>query len=200
MPAGAASGSLYLVDAHSLIFQVFHAIPEMSSPSGLPTNALFGFTRDLLYLRNDHKPTYLVVAFDVGEPTLRTDLYAEYKAHRAPMPDDLRLQLPMIHEMLAALRVPVVGLAGYEADDLIATLSVAGAKRGLEVFICSSDKDCRQLINDRVKMYSLRKRQEFDSEALEKDWLERDRAIKEREEEYLRLQQEVVRCRSTRAP
>src|SRR3954463_1038103 len=100
MADGSQRDSLYLVDAHSLIFQVFHAVPEMTSPAGLPTNALFGFTRDLLYLRDERKPTYLVVAFDIGEPTIRTTLYTDYKAHRAPMPDDLKLQIPLIREML----------------------------------------------------------------------------------------------------
>src|SRR6516164_1045100 len=108
MSADHASESLYLVDAYSLIFQVFHAVPEMTSPSGLPTNAVFGFTRDLFYLRNDRRPSHLVCAFDIGEPTLRTEVYADYKANRSPMPDDLRLQIPMIREMLEAMRVPVI--------------------------------------------------------------------------------------------
>ncbi len=170
MAVGHESETLYLIDAHSLIFQVFHAVPEMTSPAGLPTNALFGFTRDLLFLRNDVKPTHLVCAFDIGEPTLRTELYAEYKAHRTPMPDDLRLQIPLIREMLDAMRVPVVGLAGYEADDLIATLAVAGAARGLDVRICSSDKDCRQLLSERVKVFNLRKREIYDAASLAADW------------------------------
>ena len=86
MPVGAANTCMYLVDAHSLIFQVFHAIPEMSSPSGLPTNALYGFTRDVLLLRTEKKPTYLVCAFDRPEPTFRNQLYEAYKAHRPPAP------------------------------------------------------------------------------------------------------------------
>jgi DNA polymerase-1 len=130
---------LYLVDAHALIFQVFHAIPEMSSPSGLPTNALFGFTRDLLYLRNEKRPEYLLVIFDAPGKTFRDDLYAEYKAHRAPMPDDLQMQIPLIHQLTEAMRIPVLSKARYEADDLIATLARAGEQRGLDVFICSSD-------------------------------------------------------------
>src|SRR5437588_10240306 len=97
MPSGTASQALYLLDAHSLIFQVFHAIPEMSSPAGLPTNALFGFTRDLLTLRTDKKPEYLVCVFDHKGPTFRDAIYADYKAHRAPMPDDLHQQIPQIH-------------------------------------------------------------------------------------------------------
>jgi DNA polymerase-1 len=161
---------LYLVDAHALIFQVFHAIPEMSSPSGLPTNALFGFTRDLLYLRNDKHPEYLIVVFDAPGKTFRDDLYAEYKAHRGPMPDDLQLQIPLIHELIEAMQVPVLSRTGYEADDLIATLARAGEERGMEVFICSSDKDCRQLLSPCIKIYNLRKHQVFDCDSLKEDW------------------------------
>src|SRR2546425_5593532 len=96
----AAVHTLYLVDAHSLIFQVFHALPEMSSPSGLPTNALLGFTKDLLYMRTEKEPDYLVCAFDVAGRTFRDEIYPEYKAHRAPMPDDLQLQIPLIYQVL----------------------------------------------------------------------------------------------------
>ncbi len=169
MPSGSVTGTLYLVDAHALIFQVFHAIRGMTSPSGLPTNALFGFARDLLFLRS-LTPDYLVCAFDRSEPTFRSAIYAEYKAHRDEMPSDLVLQLPHIHRLLEAMNVPVVSVAGFEADDVLATLSVAGAKRGLEVFLCTSDKDCRQLIDDRIRLYSLRKRQVFGREELLADW------------------------------
>ena len=111
MPPGAATERLYLIDAHSLIFQVFHATaragPAMTSPSGLPTNALHGFTRDLLYLRG-LKPDYLVCACDLSGPTFRSDLFAEYKAHRAPMPNDLELQIPHIWRIVAAFDVPLL--------------------------------------------------------------------------------------------
>src|ERR1700676_2956073 len=107
MSADVMVETLYLVDAFSLIFQVFHALPEMTSPSGLPTNAVFGFTKDMLFLRNDKRPTHLVCLFDCG-PTFRDELYAEYKAHRAPMPDDLQLQIPMIRQMLEAMPTPVL--------------------------------------------------------------------------------------------
>ncbi len=160
---------LYLVDAHSLIFQVFHAIGMMSSPSGVPTNALFGFTRDLLNLRK-RKPDYLVCAFDRSEPTFREEIYAEYKANREPMPSDLQQQLPQIHRMLEALNVPVVSHARYEADDVVATIAKDAAARGINVFLCTSDKDCRQLIDDRVRLYSLRKNQAFGREELLADW------------------------------
>src|SRR5947199_5491497 len=137
MSSGTAAGSLYLVDAHALIFQVFHAIRGMSSPSGLPTNALFGFTRDLLFLRQ-LRPDYLLCAFDRSEPTFRSHLYPEYKAHREAMPDDLQLQIPHIHRLLEALAIPVVSHPRYEADDVLATIDRTAAARGLDVFLCSS--------------------------------------------------------------
>src|SRR5262245_39604239 len=110
MSSGQATGCLFALDAFALIFQVFHAIPEMSSPSGLPTNALYGFTRDLLFLRSEKKPDYLVCAFDVAGPTFRDEIFKEYKANRAPMPDDLCMQVPMIREVLEAMRIPVLGV------------------------------------------------------------------------------------------
>src|SRR5712692_5150986 len=170
MPLRATSGVLYLIDAHSLIFQVFHAIPAMTSPAGLPTNAVFGFTRDVLFLRTEKKPDYLLSVFDVPGPTFRDRLYPEYKAHRAPMPDDLQPQIPLIYQLLEAMRIPVLGQSGFEADDLIATVATAAAARGLDVFICTTDKDCRQLISDRVRMFNLRKKEVLDREALWKDW------------------------------
>jgi DNA polymerase-1 len=160
---------MYLVDAHSLIFQVFHAIAPMSSPTGLPVNAVFGFARDLLFLRA-RKPDYLICAFDIGEPTVRTTVYKEYKAHRPPIDDDLRSQLPLIHQLVEAMGIPVLGVPGYEADDVIATVAGAASARGIEVFICTSDKDCRQLIDDRVRLYSLRKKAEFGRDELQREW------------------------------
>src|SRR5437588_12637150 len=101
----------------------------MSSPSGLPTNAVFGFARDVLFLKDEIKPDYLLCAFDLSEITFRNELYAEYKAHRAPMPDDLVPQIAEIHRMLEALRVPQVSLAGYEAGDILATLPEGDEQR-----------------------------------------------------------------------
>src|SRR5262249_34678250 len=122
MPAGQTE-TLYLVDAHSLIFQVFFAIRDrMTSPGGLPTNAVFGFVRDILFLRI-LRPDYLLCAFDRDEPTFRSTLYPDYKAHRDPMPDDLALQIPLIHQALEALGVPAVSHEGFEADDVMATVA-----------------------------------------------------------------------------
>src|SRR5215831_3947444 len=157
MSADHASESLYLVDAYSLIFQVFHALPEMTSPSGLPTNALFGFTKDMLFLRTEKKPDYLVCAFDLPGKTFRDTIFPEYKAHREPPPVDLDTQIPQIYRLLEAMRIPTVTKEGYEADDVIATITVGAAKRGLNVYVCTNDKDCRQLINDHVQLFNLRK-------------------------------------------
>ena len=143
MPPGAER--LFVVDAHSLIFQVFHAIREpMTSPAGLPTNALFGFARDLLFLRQ-RKPDYLIVAFDRSEVTFRNEIYKEYKAHRSPTPSDLEVQLPHMPRLTEALSLPTMSIAGFEADDILATLSRAASAKDIDVYLCTSDKDCRQL-------------------------------------------------------
>src|SRR5712692_5818839 len=112
MSSGLATGRLFVLDAFALIFQVFHAIPEMSSPAGLPTNALYGFTRDLLFLRTEKRADYLLCVFDMPGPTFRDALYPEYKAHRAPTPDDLLSQIPLIYRLLGAMRIPVLGQGG----------------------------------------------------------------------------------------
>jgi DNA polymerase-1 len=169
MSSGTVSGKLYLVDAHSLIFQVFHAIPGMTSPTGMPTNALFGFVRDLLFLRS-LEPDYLLCAFDRAEPTFRTELYPDYKAHREAVPDDLQIQIPLIYRAVEALSIPALDVAGYEADDILATVAQVASARGLEVFLCTADKDCRQLIDERVRLYNLRKRTEFGRVQLLEDW------------------------------
>ncbi len=161
--------TLYVLDAHALIFQVFHAVGPMSSPSGLPTNALFGFARYVLTLRGK-KPDYLLVAFDRSEKTFRDDLYPAYKANRGPMPDDLAPQIPLIHQLLEGLRVPVLSAAGFEADDVIATVAARAAAKDIDVFICTSDKDARQLISDRIKVYNLRKGEILDRDGLLRDW------------------------------
>jgi DNA polymerase-1 len=170
MAAEPALQRMYVVDAHSLIFQVFHAIRDrMTSPKGLPTNALFGFTRDLLYLRQ-RKPDYLLCAFDRDEPTFRSEIYADYKAHREPPPPDLVTQVPLIQGMLAPLGIPVLSMAGYEADDVMATLARAASARNIEVILASSDKDLRQLISDKVRLYNLRKKAEYGAAELYEEW------------------------------
>ena len=153
-----APATLYVVDAHALIYRMFHALAPMTAPDGRPTNATFGFTRDLLTLFDEIQPTYLVAAFDQPGGTFRDAIYPEYKKHRPPPPDDLIAQIPMIQAVMTAMNLPVLGVPNYEADDVMATLAHHGSDRGIEVYLCTNDKDCRQLLNDRVRMYDLRKK------------------------------------------
>ena len=162
--------TLYVLDAFSIIYQVFHAIPSMSAPAGQPTNAVFGVFRDLLNLLKTRKPDYLAAAFDGAGPVFRSELYPAYKAQRKEMPEDLRPQIPVIRRLFEAFRIPVLIEPGYEADDVIATLARRAAERGLDVFICTADKDARQLLNDQIRIYNFRKNQILDVEGLKADW------------------------------
>jgi DNA polymerase-1 len=163
-------GSVYVIDAHSLIYQVFFAVGNMTSPAGQPVNAVFGFLRDILDIIEKRKPTWLICTFDRSEVTFRNELFEGYKAHRDPMPDDLRCQIPVIQELLHALHIPVMDIANYEADDIMATIAREVDERGDKCFLVTSDKDCRQLITGNVKLYNIRKNEVYDESALLKDW------------------------------
>ncbi len=165
-----AGRSVWVVDANSLIFQVFHALPEMTSPRGEPVSAVFGFTRDMLYLLEEKKPDYLFVAFDAPERTFRHEKFADYKSQRSEMPVDLVPQFAPIRRMLAGLGVPVLELGGFEADDLLATIAHQAAELEGTCYLVTGDKDARQLISDQVKVYNVRKDQAYDACALEADW------------------------------
>jgi len=165
------SDTLYLVDTFSLIFQVYHAIRQpMTGTRGQPTNAIFGFVGDLEHLLKDKHPSHLVCAMESPEPGERLTIDPAYKANRSAMPDDLRPQIPLILDVLAGYRVPVVSHAGWEADDVIATLAVHAARAGMDVRIVSNDKDLRQLIGPRVKIYHIRKKQFLDEQHLLEEW------------------------------
>ncbi len=162
--------TLFLIDAHSLIFQVFHGIPEMSAPDGRPTNAVFGFSRDLLNLIELKKPNYLICAFDTSGPTFRDELYTEYKANRPPMPENLRPQIELIQQVIGAMGIPVLECRGFEADDVVATVVRQANDRNIHTFICTSDKDVRQLIGPQVVVYNIRKDEIFDADVLQREW------------------------------
>lgn len=162
--------TLVLVDATALAHQFYHAIAPMNAPDGRPTNVVFGFARDLFYFRDELQPDYLVYVFDAPGETFRSALAADYKAQRKPPADDLVAQFPLLDELLAAARVPVLRVPGYEADDVIATLAKAAEARGLSVLICSSDKDCRQLVTDRVRILNLRQKTIIDRKIIEDEW------------------------------
>ena len=161
--------TMYLIDSMSLIFQVFHAIPNMTSPTGTPTNAIYGFTRDLMFLR-DKKPDYIVCGWDRPEPTFRNVAFPEYKAHRDEAPADLIMQLPMIQQVLNALNIPLISIAGFEADDILATVAEHAKSKGIKVYLVTSDKDCRQLIDENVTIYNIRKHLEYGRAELLADW------------------------------
>jgi DNA polymerase-1 len=141
---------LFLIDGMSHIYRAYYAIRNLSNSKGMPTNAVFGFTSMLRKLIEDQAPDYLGVAFDLEGPTVRHEKYGGYKAKRKPMPPDLIQQIPYIRKVCEAFRVPVIGHEGYEADDVIGTLSRKAAERGLEIYIVTSDKDMLQLVSENV--------------------------------------------------
>ena len=121
------SKKIYLLDSHGLIYQMFHAIRNgMKAPDGRPTNAVYGVTRELIYIQEEVKPAFLIGIFDTSGPTFRDTIYKEYKQHREPPPDDLILQIPIIQQIMKAMGIPVLEQTGYEADDIIATLARLG--------------------------------------------------------------------------
>jgi DNA polymerase-1 len=151
--------TLYLIDGHSLLYRAYYAIRHLSSPSGTPTNAVYGMTTMLIKVLRERKPGYMVIAFDTKAPTVRHRAYKEYKAHRPPMPDELSVQLPYVARLIDALRIPKLTLEGYEADDLIATVAVKAAGGGVPVVIVSIDKDLYQLIGPSITLYDAMKDQ-----------------------------------------
>jgi DNA polymerase-1 len=132
--------TVYAIDANSLIFQVFHAIPEMTSPRGEPVSAVYGFTRDVVKLIEEKKPDYLFVAFDRAEKTFRHEVFEDYKAHRAEVPVDLAPQFGAIVRLLHALGVCVLDCAGYEADDILATIAHQTDAAGGQCVLVTGDR------------------------------------------------------------
>ncbi|WP_138734923.1 DNA polymerase I [Modestobacter excelsi] len=161
-PATASSGArprLLLLDGHSLAYRAFFALPveNFSTTTGQPTNAVYGFTSMLINVLRDEQPTHLAVAFDVSRKTFRSEIYAEYKANRSESPTDFRGQVSLVQEVLGALHVPVITAEGFEADDVIATLTVQAVEQGMDVLICTGDRDALQLVNDHVTVLYPRK-------------------------------------------
>ncbi|GAA3083154.1 DNA polymerase I [Streptosporangium carneum] len=161
MPKNEATPSrpcLLLLDGHSLAYRAFYALPEenFSTTTGQTTNAVFGFTSMLVNVLRDERPTHVAVCFDRSEPTFRHEEYPEYKANRSASPDSFRSQMSLIHEMLDALRVPHLSLAGFEADDLIATLATRAAAQDMNVLIVTGDRDALQLVDERVTVLMTR--------------------------------------------
>lgn len=144
---------LYLIDATSYVYRAFFALPPLTSPSGLPTNAVYGFCTMMLKLLRDIKPQYLAVVFDAAGPTFRDDLFAAYKANRPAMSDDLAAQFPLVDEVVAAFALPVLSVPGVEADDVIGTVAHRMAQGGMGIVVVTSDKDLMQLVNADVQLW-----------------------------------------------
>src|SRR5271165_7164303 len=132
---------LVLIDGSGFIFRAFHALPPMTRPDGVPVNAVFGFTNMLARLLKDHVGTHVAVIFDAGRYTFRNRLYEQYKAQRPEPPEELRPQFSLVREATAALGVPAIELADWEADDLIASYAREAVANGGQATIVSSDKD-----------------------------------------------------------
>ncbi len=146
------SGNLYLVDGSSYIYRAYYAIRHLSNSKGEATNAVYGFTKMLQTLIKQEQPDHLAVIFDAKGPTFRKELYPDYKANRSAMPEDLVPQIPLIKELVRALKLPLLELQGYEADDIIATLARRYASLGLDVTVVTGDKDLMQIVSDRVSL------------------------------------------------
>jgi DNA polymerase-1 len=151
MKSANRSGKLFLVDAMGFVFRAFYApMARLNSPSGIPTKVPYLFGNMLRKILKEAQPEYIAVVFDPPGPTFRDKLFADYKAERPPMPDELAQQLPLVRRLCEALRLPMIESPGYEADDVIGALAHQGERRGLDVFIVTSDKDLMQLVGGRV--------------------------------------------------
>jgi DNA polymerase-1 len=145
--------TIYLIDGTAYIHRAYHAIRNLTNSKGLPTNAVFGFTRMLIKLIEDRNPQYMVIVFDAKGPTFRHEMFAQYKANRPPMPDDMALQIPYIKKITSAFNLPQVEMQGFEADDLIGTLARKAEQAGLEVVMVTGDKDFMQLVTKHISIW-----------------------------------------------
>ncbi len=154
--------TIYLIDGTAYIHRAYHAIRDLTNSKGLPTNAVFGFTRMLIKLMEDRSPQYIGMFFDAKGPTFRHNMYKEYKANRPPMPEDMAMQIPYIKEITAAFNLPIIEMQGYEADDLIGTLARTAEKEGYEVIMVTGDKDFMQLVTDKAAIWDPMKENTID--------------------------------------
>ena len=159
-----------MIDGTAYIHRAYHAIRGLSNSKGLPTNAIFGFTRMLIKLMENHNPQYAGMFFDAKGPTFRHEIFAEYKANRPPMPDDMAAQIPYIKEITAAFQLPIIEMQGYEADDLIGTYSRIAEENGYAVVMVTGDKDFIQLVTDQVIIWDPMKDVTIDAKSVKKTY------------------------------
>ncbi len=158
---------VFLVDGSGFIFRAFHALPPMTRADGTPVNAVYGFCNMLMKLLRDTDADHIAVIFDSARKTFRNDIYPEYKAHRPPPPEELIPQFQLCRDAVEAFNVPAVDLAGYEADDLIATYTRQAREIGADVTVVSSDKDLMQLVEEKVVLYDAMRNRELGLDAVQ---------------------------------
>ncbi len=162
--------TIYLVDGSAYIYRAYHAIRNLSNSKGIPTNATFGFTKMLLKLMADKNPEYAGIFFDTPGPTFRHRMYSDYKANRPPMPEDLVVQLPYIKAIVDGFNLKMIEMAGFEADDLIGTISRKALSQGFSVIMVTGDKDFMQLVSDGAIIWDPMKDHLTDTESIQQSF------------------------------
>ena len=143
---------IVLIDGHSIVFRAFYGIPTLTTSKGEHTNAILGFLNILNKILDEENPEYLAVAFDTHHPTFRHELFTEYKGTRKPTPEELKEQVPVLKEVLKAMKVLVIEKPGFEADDVLGTLATKAEKEGYQVSLVSGDRDLLQLASNKIKI------------------------------------------------
>lgn len=149
--------TLVLLDGNALVHRSYHALPPLTTKSGEVVHAVYGFTMTLLSVLDKFKPEYIAASFDLAGPTFRDDLYKEYKATRTKAPDDLYAQIPRVKEVVTAFNIPIYEMAGFEADDCVGTIAKQAGAHGVNVVIVTGDNDALQLVDERIRVFSIRK-------------------------------------------
>lgn len=146
------SEKLVLIDGHSILNRAFYGVPDLTNAQGMHTGAIYGFLNILFKILEEEKPEYLIVAFDLKAPTFRHQIYKEYKGTRKPMPEELRMQVPVLKELLTAMGIKIMSKEGLEADDILGTLAKSAATKGIEVSLVSGDRDLLQVADTHIKI------------------------------------------------
>ncbi|MCX6435292.1 MAG: DNA polymerase I, partial [Actinobacteria bacterium] len=143
---------LLLIDGHSMAYRAFYALPaeNFTTATGQHTNAIYGFATMLISLLKEEKPTHVAVAFDVSRKTFRTEKFPEYKANRAKTPDEFRSQMSLLHDLVKGFGISQFEVEGFEADDILATLTSLAEREGVDVIICTGDRDSFQLVSEKT--------------------------------------------------
>jgi len=172
MSSQKASKKLVLIDGHAILHRAYHALPPLTGPDGKLLNAAYGFCTMLLKVVNDLKPDYLVVAFDLAKPTFRHEEFIGYQANRPKMDKELSSQIGTVYEILKAMGIPIFTKEGYEADDVIGTLSQKASSKNVKTVIVTGDRDIFQLVNKKTRVYiplrGLSEARLFDEKEVEK--------------------------------